>query len=985
MRKAKKLLAFTLVLITLLTQTAAFAQSAIAPNFQPIQPLPPSGGGNITPIVPSKPVEPSSPSGGESSGNSSVHEHDYRWSTTKEATCTTPGQQRGTCQDCGYMTKRTIGKKKHDYEWTIIVEVTCKTDGERTGVCKTCGYEKTETVKKGQHNYTEWFTAVEPYGNQMGERKRVCQTCGMEQTEAIYPPDALYPGIEGHDEEVMQLQQALQDQNYLNSRVDGDYGKVTTAAVRAFQRDHGFREDGIAWEPVLSALFDKKMVHLQITDVVPPFAYCSSETTASVINEGYTVTGVSWLHGGSAMAADELFVQDEIYTVQVTLHADKPEGKEYTASINGEGASVVHEEDSTMIVVSCDMRASDGRGAGGEEIPDVIVTIETTVLNSPEVNPNFFVAGETIQFRTRVTRISNTFVSDVTVSSSLPGVEPGWKDWLTYGYWFDHSYTVTAEDAYAGKVVNQASATFVYYAEKDTSSDKYTGSVTAAPVEVPVGFDEGILDISQTLASAPVNGQYYVQGEQVAYQIVVENKGNLDLADVDVNGRMLGGTGSINSKIHTLDVLKKGEVYEFTYTHTVTNGDAAFGSITNEVSATAGDQYGFRYNAKSDSIKVPTNTPIYSVKVATDLVNHPKFHPDFFIEDETLQFETVVTNQSDMALLDVQMNSTIPGSSSATIARLEPGESVTFPYSYKVTEADALAGSILNQSGINFRYEDTGMMDSKSANDVTVPTILSDEIILDGGKVTIDTSTTTVVGKPGYSYVEVKPGGTFVTGTIVKIPDATDPPVVPVVTAAPVATTAHVVPESSENSEPVYTNRSERKPVQQPLWLTVEGTPVNGMVLRGEHTDSKALYQAQLAGEASCEMTLSAISDAKLGNQIIYIADLENSGVFSSIGTLFNFEADPAQTKVFFGPKNAQEPYQIAALMRMNASDEPFNLTNMTDLTNPAIYKVYQTALSMASVRLQNVEVAYGDEMLTLVVWDQAHNGQCLVVIARKQ
>ena len=71
--------------------------------------------------------------------------------------------------------------------------------------------------------------------------------------------------------------------------------------------------------------------------------------------------------------------------------------------------------------------------------------------------------------------------------------------------------------------------------------------------------------------------------------------------------------------------------------------------------------------------------------------------------------------------------------------------------------------------------------------------------------------------------------------------------------------------------------------------------------------------------------------------------------------------------------------------MRMNVSDEPINLTNMTDLTNPAIYKVYQTALSMASVRLQNVEVAYGDEMLTLVVWDQAHNGQCLVVIARKQ
>lgn len=830
------------------------------------------------------------------------------------------------------------------------------------------------------HAWTQW-KITEPAGEKtMGRRERQCTICGVKMSERFYGPGTLYRDIENREDDVRKMQEALIDQGYLNGSADGNFGAQTQQAVKKFQKEHGFKQDGIAWEDVLSALYGKEMVHLEISDVVPPFAYCTGETMASIANEGYTVTGVNWLHGGSALAADELFVQDEIYTVQVTLHADEPEGKEYTASINGEGASVAHEEDSTAIIVSCDMRASDGRG-GGEEIPDVIVTIETTVLNSPEVNPNFFVAGETIQFRTRVTRISNTFVSNVTVSSSLPGVEPGWKDWLTYGYWFDHSYTVTAEDAYAGKVVNQASATFVYYAEKDTSSDKYTGSVTAASVEVPVGFDEGILDISQTLASAPANGQYYVQGEQVAYQIVVENKGNLDLADVDVNGRMLGGTGTINSEIHTLDVLKKGEVYEFTYTHTVTDGDAAFGSITNEVSATAGDQYGFRYNAKSGSIKVPTNTPIYSVKVATDLVNHPKFHPDFFIEDETLQFETVVTNQSDVALLEVQMNSTIPGSSSATIARLEPGESVTFPYSHKVTEADALAGSILNQSGINFCYEDTKMMDSKGANDVVVPTILSDEIIQDASGGKIDISTVTGVVTPGYSYVEIKPVETYYVGTVVvatstPAPETTEKPAVteaPAEVIVPAATPKPAAPAAT------------KAPAELPLWLTVVGTPVDNMVGRSDYATSAALYQAQLSGSEDTDMVLSAVSDAELGNQIIYIADFEGKNYFSAINSMLDYSIDLADKPVLFGTMGARDTYCIAAILRMRVSEEAFNLTNLNDLSSEMIFKVYKTALTMGAARTEDVKIAYGDDLLTLVVWDQEHNGQCLVLVAQKQ
>ena len=53
---------------------------------------------------------------------------------------------------------------------------------------------------------------------------------------------------------VRQIQTALKNRGYYTGKVDGIFGKMTTAAVKKFQRDYGLKVDGIVGPATLKAL-----------------------------------------------------------------------------------------------------------------------------------------------------------------------------------------------------------------------------------------------------------------------------------------------------------------------------------------------------------------------------------------------------------------------------------------------------------------------------------------------------------------------------------------------------------------------------------------------------------------------------------------------------------------------------------------------------------------------------------------------------------
>ena len=68
-----------------------------------------------------------------------------------------------------------------------------------------------------------------------------------------YQPGTLRSGMEG--DEVRRLQQALIDQGYLSGTADGIFGTHTENAVRAFQKKHGLKADGLAGQKTQDTLY----------------------------------------------------------------------------------------------------------------------------------------------------------------------------------------------------------------------------------------------------------------------------------------------------------------------------------------------------------------------------------------------------------------------------------------------------------------------------------------------------------------------------------------------------------------------------------------------------------------------------------------------------------------------------------------------------------------------------------------------------------
>ena len=66
-------------------------------------------------------------------------------------------------------------------------------------------------------------------------------------------PGTMRSGDKGQT--VSDLQSRLQALGYYSGKIDGDFGSGTAAAVRAFQRQHGLSDDGIAGPRTLAALY----------------------------------------------------------------------------------------------------------------------------------------------------------------------------------------------------------------------------------------------------------------------------------------------------------------------------------------------------------------------------------------------------------------------------------------------------------------------------------------------------------------------------------------------------------------------------------------------------------------------------------------------------------------------------------------------------------------------------------------------------------
>ena len=115
--------------------------------------------------------------------------HQYESQITKEATCTTEGEEILTCGLCRHSYTQKIQMLSHTYgSATVEKEATCSEEGAQKLSCTVCGTVESKPIAKLPHTLQDDYTITrEPNCTQVGEKQGTCAICGAEQVSAEIP------------------------------------------------------------------------------------------------------------------------------------------------------------------------------------------------------------------------------------------------------------------------------------------------------------------------------------------------------------------------------------------------------------------------------------------------------------------------------------------------------------------------------------------------------------------------------------------------------------------------------------------------------------------------------------------------------------------------------------------------------------------------------------------------------------------------------
>lgn len=249
-----------------------------------------------------------------------------------------------------------------------------------------------------------------------------------------------------------------------------------------------------------------------------------------------------------------------------------------------------------------------GSDNSGDSGPVDGLTVTKSVTSTP-ANGAYYVPGEDIHFLITVNNDTGKELDVIVLTDPLSASFYHEIEAVPAGESVSRSlsYTVTEFDAEIGNITNYA------YAVAYIGGEPH--SMTSNSVTVPCNFldtdgdgepDEpyGIhtwLDVTKEVESLPMNGQFYVEGETVAYKITYTNAGESVLMDVRIYDALVG-----MAEIATAEYMEPGDSRVCYLNYTVTAEDTQRGYITN----TAIGQYvmhGYVNTFYSNEVTVQTN------------------------------------------------------------------------------------------------------------------------------------------------------------------------------------------------------------------------------------------------------------------------------------------------------------------------------------------------------------------------------------------
>ena len=392
-------------------------------------------------------------------------------------------------------------------------------------------------------------------------------------------------------------------------------------------------------------------------------------------------------------------------------------------------------------------------------------------------------AGEELTYTITVTNTGDVALTGISISDDIPANTAYVAGSATGGIApVDSRLTWTVDVPFGGST----SVSFrVKVAENLTDIANIRNIATVndtetPPVDIPTeenpshGSEKTVVD---------ANGDNKAQsGEELMYTITVTNTGDVDLKGIAisdgipahtsyVDGSATGGIAPVDGKLNwTIDV-PFGGTASVSFKVKVVNDLTDIENISNI--ATVGDD--------NPGVEIPTDRqPLLSIVKAADVVSGAK-------RNSTVTYTFVVTNDGNVTVSGITVNDPLLGGviDNATgtwpskVGTLAPGESVSLQGKYKVTQADVLAGKIVNTATVKgIDPLDTAgeqELPERPSNEVTVETAMPIIDAVDDGPYRINGftggTTPSVFGNDLLDNAPVIPAEVRLTWTTDEVPE----------------------------------------------------------------------------------------------------------------------------------------------------------------------------------------------------------------------
>ncbi len=576
------------------------------------------------------------------------------WSVVdkKDATCTKEGYVTYRCTYCNQKYKETIPALGHKWGNAVVVKApTCTQEGTEKVVCKRdSSHVRNQTIPALGHDWSEWERVKEPTLTEEGIEERKCQRCGL--TERRFIP------------------MLGQKETYSLSLVMTQ----TSPGGDTFAYEELFGEGGIGLAYSVT-LINTGTAPLNVTDYVGGTGKAGTVSTVVLYpGESSTFTlpetiAPEDIPGGTA--SETLYGAT---TFSYYFFGDNFDGEEHVCVSN---------------TASFSYKIKSPEGFETWQIPsESAVKVVKALVHGP-ADPNGFQLGETVYYTLEVENVSSVAIPELTLFDARYGaheealltmdLEPGEKRTWTY----DH--TVDEDDVVRGFITNHAVARWTDW-ESGEALEQTSNAVTVAVL------NKAALVLMKTVASAPGNGQYYLPGEEVHFQVTVLNNSATNQKAIMVVDPLTGET-----KVCQDMVPGASDTLDFFYT--VTEPDAVLGYVDNYAYAMEVE------NAISNTVRVPAgfDAPPFGILTTleitkTEVSTYTNGHG--YELGDTIAYDVTVKNVGETMIVEGTVHdSLLPGSGEiGAFDNLYPDTSRTFHVSHVVNEMDIHAKKVVNQA-----------------------------------------------------------------------------------------------------------------------------------------------------------------------------------------------------------------------------------------------------------------------------------------------